>query len=153
MNERVVVIGSNSFSGSHFVDFALDKGLEVVGISRSDELHPVFLPYKWKEKYSTFNFIKLDLNHDLPGIMTRISEFKPEYVVNFAAQSMVGQSWQYPEHWYRTNVVATVMFHDELRKLDFLQKYVHVSTPEVYGNCKGLIEENIDYKPLVTAKV
>ncbi|SVC70402.1 uncharacterized protein METZ01_LOCUS323256, partial [marine metagenome] len=80
-------------------------------------------------------------------IMDVINDYKSKYVVNFAAQGMVAESWQHPEHWFQTNVEATVKLHDELRKLDFLKKYVHVSTPEVYGNCEGLVKENTNYNP------
>jgi dTDP-glucose 4,6-dehydratase len=34
-----------------------------------------------------------------------------------------------------------------LRKCAFLKKYVHISTPEVYGNCGGLIKEKTAYNP------
>ena len=146
MGKRIAVIGSNSFSGAHFVDYVLREGLEVVGMSRSSEPNPVFLPYK-KQQNPAFRFYQLDLNHDLEQIMKLIREFQPAYVVNFAAQSMVGESWQYPEHWFQTNVVANVKLHDQLRQCDFLQKYVHISTPEVYGSCQGLIEENTLYNP------
>ena len=37
MNEKIAVIGSNSFSGAHFVDHALGRGAEVIGISADDE--------------------------------------------------------------------------------------------------------------------
>jgi len=144
--EKIIVMGSNSFSGSHFVDYALDEGLEVVGISRSAEPNPVFLPYK-KKRDSRFNFFRCDLNGDLPAIMKIVSDFRPDYVVNFAAQSMVGESWQIPEHWFQTNAVATIKFHDHLRKIDFLKKYVHVSTPEVYGASQGIVKENTSYNP------
>ena len=60
---------------------------------------------------------------------------------------MVAQSWQHPEHWFQTNAVANVMLHDRLRKLEFLKKYVHISTPEVYGTCEGLVPENTNYSP------
>lgn len=140
------MIGSNSFSGSNFVDFVLDQGMEVIGISRSPEPHPVFLPYK-RKKGMPFRFFQLDLNCDLSPIMTIIKEFKPDYVVNFAAQGMVAESWQKPEHWYQTNVVATIKLHDQLRKCDFLKKYVHISTPEVYGTCEGVVKENTSYNP------
>lgn len=146
MNEKTVVIGSNSFSGSHFVDFALQEGLEVVGISRSLEPHAVFLPYKIK-KNPKFKFYQLDLNNDLDKIMEVIRVFQPDYVVNFAAQSMVGESWAHPEHWFQTNVVANIKLHDQLRRCLFLKKYVHVSTPEVYGSCAGLVQENTTYNP------
>jgi dTDP-glucose 4,6-dehydratase len=144
--EKIVVIGSNSFSGSHFVDFALVEGAEVIGISRSPELHPVFLPYK-KRQNALFRFYQLDLNHDLLGIMKIIEENKPEYIINFASQSMVAESWQNPEHWFQTNVVATIKFHDKLRHCGFLKKYVHISTPEVYGTCEGIVKENTNYNP------
>lgn len=144
--EKIIVIGSNSFSGSHFVDFALEQDAEVIGISRSPEPDPVFLPYK-KRKDAHFRFFQCDLNCDLTEIMKIVEDFRPDYVVNFAAQSMVAESWQHPEHWFQTNVVATIKFHDHLRKCDFLKKYVHVSTPEVYGACEGVVKENTNYNP------
>ena len=146
MEEKIAVIGSNSFSGSHFVDFALGMGMNVIGVSRSAELNPVFLPYKARQK-PKFRFYRMDLNYDLGKMMKLIYSFQPEYVVNFAAQSMVGESWQHPEHWFQTNVVSSIKLHDQLRKCDFLKKYVHISTPEVYGNCSGLVKENNFYNP------
>jgi dTDP-glucose 4,6-dehydratase len=144
--EKIVVIGSNSFSGSHFIDFALEEGAEVIGISRSPELHPVFLPYK-KRQNAPFRFYQLDLNQNLSRILEIIEENRPDYIVDFASQSMVAESWQNPEHWFQTNVVATIKFHDKLRHYDFLKKYVHISTPEVYGTCEGVVKENTNYNP------
>lgn len=143
---KLVVIGSNSFSGSHFVNHALTQGAEVVGISRSVEPHPVFLPYK-SGKPERFTFHALDMNHDLAAIMDVIHSFRPERIVNFAAQGMVAESWQNPEHWFRTNTLGHILLHDQLKKCDFLQKYVHVSTPEVYGSCSGRVMENTNYNP------
>ncbi|MDR3639961.1 MAG: GDP-mannose 4,6-dehydratase [Humidesulfovibrio sp.] len=146
MSEKVVVIGSNSFSGAGFVDYCLGEGLDVIGMSRSNEPHAAFLPYK-KRIGAPFQFMKLDLNHDLDRMIEVLQAEKPDYVVNFASQSMVAESWANPEHWFQTNAVATVALHDRLRKLDFLKKYVHISTPEVYGNCQGLVPESANYTP------
>lgn len=146
MTEKIVVIGSNSFSGASFTDYVLEEGLTAIGMSRSCEPASVFLPYQ-KRAGATFRFYQLDLNHDLPEIMSVINKFRPDYVVNFAAQSMVAESWQHPEHWFQTNIVATVKFHDQLRQAGYLKKYVHISTPEVYGNCEGLIQEHTYYNP------
>lgn len=140
------MIGSNSFSGASFVDYLLGEEIETIGISRSPEPDPVFLPYK-KRNAALFQFFQLDLNHDLESIMRVADAKKPDYIVNFAAQSMVAESWRNPEHWFQTNVVATIKLHDELRKRDYLKKYVHISTPEVYGSCEGLIKENTHYNP------
>jgi dTDP-glucose 4,6-dehydratase len=79
--------------------------------------------------------------------MQVINDFQPEYIVNFAAQSMVGESWNQPENWFMTNTVSTINFHDKLRHCSFIKKYIHISTPEVYGNCTGLVKENTNYNP------
>ncbi len=150
MAERIFVLGSNSFSGASFVASALAHGHEVVGASRSPEPHPAFLPYRWEttpEQAGRFRFEQLDLNHDTDRIVGMIEAFRPAYVVNFAAQSMVAESWQHPEHWYQTNVVANVRLHERLRRLDFVRRYVHVSTPEVYGSCTGDVTEAAPLNP------
>jgi dTDP-glucose 4,6-dehydratase len=149
MNEKIAVIGSNSFSGSSFIGHCLKQGIEILGASRSDEISACFLPYKWlpPSQQAGFRFVQADLNHDLDRLMDVLNEVRPDYVVNFAAQGMVAQSWLTPEHWYQTNVVANVKFHDRLRKCAWLRKYVHVSTPEVYGSTSGLIDETAPFNP------
>jgi dTDP-glucose 4,6-dehydratase len=147
MTARFLVIGSNSFSGAHFCSYLLRQGDEVVGVSRSPELHPVFLPYRWLADQDHFRFEQIDLNHQLGELITLVKEFQPEYVVNFAAQGMVAQSWQIPEHWYQTNVVAQVKLHDQLRQVAGLKKYVHITTPEAYGSTEGWIQENFHFAP------
>lgn len=117
-----------------------------MGISRSDEPIDVFLPYKWHD-HSNFKFYPLDLNVHLAEITALMQQVKPAYVVNFAAQSMVGESWQNPGDWFMTNVVSTIKLHDELRKCDFLKRYVHVSTPEVYGSSSGFVSEDFPFNP------
>ncbi|RTL57751.1 MAG: NAD-dependent epimerase/dehydratase family protein [Rhodocyclaceae bacterium] len=144
--ETILAVGSNSFSGASFVDFALGKGARVVGISRSPEPIPELLPYAW-HRHDNFEFHQLDLNRDLGSIMDLAHGVCPDYVVNFAAQSMVGESWQRPGDWFMTNVVATINFHDALRKCDFLKRYVHVTTPEVYGSCSGFVTEDHPFNP------
>lgn len=147
MSERYLVLGSNSFSGSHFVNHVLQQGAEVIGVSRSDEEKAVYLPYRWHDPLKNFRFFRGDLNHDLPGIVGLIRETRPDYLVNFAAQGMVAQSWEHPTHWFQTNVVAQVALHDELRKLSFIRRYVHVGTPEVYGTCEGSVTEDQPFRP------
>lgn len=144
---KVVVIGSNSFSGSNFIDLLLEKSqYKIIGISRSAEKKEIYLPYK-KRDLSDFRFYQFDLNKHMPQILDLMDNEKPEYIVNFASQSIVGYSWKHPEHWYRTNVLSTVILTDSLRKRDYLKKYVHISTPEVYGNCTGLIKEDALFNP------
>lgn len=146
MSNRLVVIGSNSFSGASLIKEALDQGNEILGISRSPENEPCLLPYKWTEQ-EYFQFRQLDLNEHTAEIINEIKNFDATHVINFAAQAMVAESWQNPDHWYQTNVVANVRLHDQLRHINSLRKYVHVSTPEVYGSCSGLVDESHLFSP------
>ena len=143
---RFAVIGSNSFSGSSFIKYLLKNGHEVIGISRSIEPDPVFLGYK-NEKLENFSFHQLDLNKNLPEVSSVLGDYRADYIVNFAAQGMVAQSWEHPGDWFQTNTVATIKLHDELRKFDWLKKYIHISTPEVYGSCEGHVLESQPFNP------
>jgi dTDP-glucose 4,6-dehydratase len=147
VSEKIAVIGSNSFSGASFVDFALGRGADVLGMSRSAEPSAAFLPYRWREHAGKFRFFPYDLNTHLNAIISLLDRETPRYVINFAAQSMVGESWKHPEHWFQTNVVATVKLHDQLRRRKYIEKYVHVTTPEVYGSTDGFIQENAPFNP------
>ena len=152
--KKILIIGSNSFTGSHFVNYFLDNKYTVKGLSRSKEAENTFLAYKnfGKQKDNSklvnFSFHKIDLNKDLDKLIEIIDEFKPPYIINLAAQGMVAESWLNPKHWYQTNIISQVALHDELRKRNFLKKYLHVTTPEVYGSTdQGFIKENYNFYP------
>jgi len=150
MNQKVLVIGSNSFSGASFVRFLLGQpGLEVLGVSRSGEPALPFAPHHWSvaASGSKFTFRQLDLRNDVDAIAALAADMEVSHVVNFAAQGMVAESWLKPEDWYQTNTLSTVMLHDRLRKIPSIQKYVHISTPEVYGSTQGVISESRNYNP------
>lgn len=145
--DGTLVLGSNSFSGASFAAHLMRQGASVIGVSRSAEPHPAFLPYRWQPMPGSFRFHRLDLNADLDAIVELVRRERPRHIVNFAAQSMVAESWIHPDHWFMTNVVSTVRLHEALRRFDFLQNYVHVTTPEVYGSTTGTIAEDAPFNP------
>lgn len=147
MAQRIVVVGSNSFSGSSFIDLLLeDKKNEIIGISRSPEKDPLFLPYK-RHKNPKFLFYKMDLNWEMERILDLLDSVKPHYIVNFAAQSEVAPSWKNPEQWFQTNVVALAKLCNHLKDVSYLKKYIHISSPEIYGTCIGKVKENARLNP------
>lgn len=146
MSSKICVIGSNSFSGASFCKYLLERGHEVVALSRSSEPVDALLPYKWCES-NQVHFHQLDLNKNLLEIDSLLNSVKPSIIYNFAAQSMVGQSWDYPEHWFQTNTVAFSKLINILKSTDYLERYVHVTTPEVYGSTDGFIDENQPFNP------
>lgn len=144
---RFLVLGSNSFSGSTFVDHLARLGYDVVAASRSLQPHEAFLPYKWHVRPGTVRFERVNLNHDLETLQTLLKRERISHVVNFAAQSMVAESWVHPDHWMMTNVVSGVRLHELLRRYEGLQRYVHVTTPEVYGATEGWVREDAPFNP------
>lgn len=150
MKPRFVVLGSNSFSGASFVEHLLDQNIDVLGISRSPEPARCFLPYRWNDTCSergTFKFLEADLNTHPREILEATEGFKPSVFVNFAAQGMVAQSWEKPLDWFRTNLMGNIALSDGLRRFDWLHRYVHIGTPEVYGNCTGDVTEEAPFNP------
>tara|TARA_R110002072_G_scaffold233065_2_gene390492 strand:- start:341 stop:1393 length:1053 start_codon:yes stop_codon:yes gene_type:complete len=145
--DKCIVLGSTSFAGAWFVNEALSRGLDVIGISRSPEPSDIFLPYKSHQNLEKFTYYQLDINDDNDKIIALIMDEKPDYIVDFAGQGMVAPSWEWPEQWYNTNVVSKVKIHNALKNVDFLKRYVRISTPEVYGSTDGLISEHTNYKP------
>lgn len=145
--KKCIVLGSTSFAGAWFVNEALERGFDVIGVSRSSEPHDIFLPYKKNKNLSSFSYRRLDLNDDMDEILALIMEEKPEVIVDFAAQSMVAPSWDWPEQWYETNIVAKVKIQNALKNQGWLKRYMRISTPEVYGNTEGLISESRNYNP------
>ena len=145
----VLVLGSNSFSGASFCSYLLQQNIDVIGASRSSEAPEVFLPYKWLDpvKQKRMRFLQLDLNHDLVKLEQVLRREKIKVIVNFAAQSMVGESWNKPDDWMQTNVVSVARLAERLRHIDFIEKYVHVTTPEVYGSTDGWISEDAPFNP------
>jgi dTDP-glucose 4,6-dehydratase len=145
--ETTLVLGANSFAGRCFVDAALSAGQRVVGVNRSAESGDAFHPHRRNASAANYHFHQLDLNADWDELHALIDETRPHYVVDFAGQGMVAESWQHPEQWYQTNVVAKVKLHDALRRQTALKRYIRVSTPEVYGSTDYAVTEDEDFRP------
>ena len=143
--KKIIIIGSNSFSAGSLINILLMKNFKVYGISRSKINENKFLRFNIKNK--NFIFKKLDINKDLNEIINIIKKVKPNYVINYASQSMVGQSWGNATDWFFTNSFSIVKLYDSIAKLKDKTKLIHVSTPEVYGSLKSTTSENSFYNP------
>ncbi len=146
--KKIAVLGANSFSGQDFVDLLLDDPEnEVLGISRSPERSAVFLRYKRRPDLSRYRYHKIDLNRQMPELLGLLDGERPHYIVNFAAQSEVAPSWNHPQQWFQTNCVALAELVNHLRQCDYLERYLHISSPEVYGTCVGTVDESAALNP------
>lgn len=145
--KRYAVLGSNSFAGAALVARLVADGASVIGLNRSEESSSIFLPYRALSASENYSFCKADINNDLDRILSTLDAFGPEVIVDFAGQGMVAESWTSPEQWYTTNIVAKVRLHDQLRQKTWLQRYIRISTPEVYGSQDELLKETWQYNP------
>jgi len=141
-----LIIGSNSFSGSNFINYLLNKGSTVIGISRSKEINCEYLKYKDNNKIKNFKFIQCNLSQT-KKIIKIIKKYKIGVIVNFAAQGMVEQSWENPIDWYETNIIYTISLIEKLSRIKFVKRFVQFSTPEVYGSTKKWVRENSKFNP------
>jgi dTDP-glucose 4,6-dehydratase len=145
---KILVLGANSFSGQDFVDLLLDDpGNQVIGVSRSPERSGLFLRYRTRTDLARYRYHALDMNRDMPDLLELLDAEQPAFIVNFAAQSEVAPSWAHPEHWFETNTVALAKLINHLRRPKWLERYVHISSPEVYGTCVGNVTEESPVNP------
>ena len=59
---------------------------------------------------------------------------------------MVAESWVNPVDWYKTNTLSMVNLIHQLKETK-IKKYLHISTPEVYGNISKNKKESFIFNP------
>lgn len=145
--KKILVLGCNSFAGAAFTDACLKKDFQVVGINRSEPTSKIFQPFLENSNIKNFTFIQANLNTDHEMILAAMDSFQPQYIVDFAGQGMVAESWDQPQQWYQTNIVSKSIIHRHLLDVNYLEFYLRISTPEVYGSSNNLIKETDSMNP------
>lgn len=113
MSEKIVVIGSNSFSGSHLVHHALSRGSSVLGISCSPERSIPFTPYHWKKRSGhRFSHEQVDPDKHFEQASKIINGYQPDYIIHFTTD----------DH---------IEIYDQFKNFPFLKKYVYVATSKI----------------------
>jgi dTDP-glucose 4,6-dehydratase len=145
--KRILVLGSSSFSGNAFEYSSLTQFANVFGASRSGLPNKVFdAAFKLRDSQNP-NFVSFNLNDGIDEVIKLIDYKEINVVVNFAAQSMVAQSWENPEDWYEANVVSFSKLLNKLSSNSKLEKFIQFTTPEVYGSTSGWKKESFDFAP------
>ena len=67
-SDTFLIIGSNSFSGSSFINYLLNKDFKVIGLSRGPE-KKTLNPYKSNKNLKNFKFYRVDLNNNSKKIL------------------------------------------------------------------------------------
>jgi UDP-glucose 4-epimerase len=123
---KILITGFDGFIGSHLCDYLKDK-YDIFGITR----YAVGKKIKVDFPYA---FVDLTQNFQVKNIL---KEVKPDVIIHLAAQSSVSRSFERPEEYMETNLIGTInMAENAMREVPNLKKFIHASTPEVYGNQK-----------------
>lgn len=144
---KLIVTGGAGFIGSCFTRMLIrETGHSVAVLDKLtyagnlENLEPV----SGDPRYS---FHRADIA-DADAVDRVFSEVKPDAVVHFAAESHVDRSIFAPQDSINTNVKGTFVMLEAARKHG-LQRFVHVSTDEVYGSIEEPFDadENYPLKP------
>ena len=147
--KKILILGSNSFSGSCLVNFLLKKNFHVIGCSKSHPSEKKFncLHSLKSKKIKKFSFIKIDINQNFKKLEKIIAKNKPSIIVDFLGQGMVPESWKYPYLTFNTNLLSKIRLYEFLKKQKFLKKYIKISTPEVFGSASITNSKYDRYNP------
>jgi dTDP-glucose 4,6-dehydratase len=153
--KTLLVTGGAGFIGANFVLEAIDHADRVVNLDKLTYAGNLDTLTTLQDS-DRHTFIRGDIG-DRALVARLLAEYRPDAVVNFAAESHVDRSIDGPSEFVQTNVVGTLALlessRDYWRSLDgSAQKdfrFLHVSTDEVYGSlgAEGSFTERTAYAP------
>ena len=129
---RVCILGAGGIFGNHLAAFLQDRRHPVVGIGRSPR-KPRCFSLGFDYPYYTYH-----IGYELEYVLKVFKEFKPDVIVNFAAQGEGAASWG-EDNWrfYDTNVTALVKL---VSKVDC--RFIQIGSSEVYGPVDHAVSED-----------
>jgi len=155
LKKKILVSGGAGFIGSNFV-------LKQIMETQNEILNFDKLTYAGNlntlvsiENNERYTFVQGDIT-DESKVWGTISKFKPDAIVNFAAESHVDRSIDGPMEFLNTNIMGTAILLEACRKyldensnLRDTFRLLHVSTDEVYGSLgdEGFFTEQTSYDP------
>jgi GDP-4-dehydro-6-deoxy-D-mannose reductase len=118
---KVLIFGIGGFVGSYLAEEFINNGYKVYGsdINKSDNLQ--------KE----VEFFETDLLNS-ESVLNIVSEIQPDMIVNLAAISSVGLSWNIPQTTMQVNVVGALNIMEAARKQGNMPKVMFIGSSEEY---------------------
>ena len=134
---NILITGVAGFIGMSLAKKILSNKHKVLGIDNINNYYSVALKkdrLKVLNKFKNFRFNKIDLK-DKKKLENSFKVFKPDIVINLAAQAGVRYSLLYPEKYLSTNIIG---FHNiiELSYKFNVRHFIYASSSSVYGSKK-----------------
>lgn len=145
-SKTYLITGAAGFIGYYLSKKLLEQGCQVIGIDNVNDYYDVNLKHTRLgnlEPYEKFTFIKGDIS-DKELVMKTFEEYKPNVVVNLAAQAGVRYSIENPDVYIQSNVIGFYNILEACRH-NPVDHLVYASSSSVYGANKKVPFEETDF--------
>jgi len=145
---RILVTGSAGFIGYHLCQSLLKDGFIVYGVDNINSYYDPTLKQARLEQlqsHTNFSFNKLDISISAE-LYKAFEDFKPQKVVNLAAQAGVRYSLENPQAYIESNVVGFMNILECCRH-HTVEGLIYASSSSVYGGNKKIpfsVEDRVD---------
>jgi len=146
---RILVTGAAGFIGSHLSHRLLERGDEVLGLDNLNDYYDPTLKQARLERLLPrpgFSFVQGSLE-DRGTVERGFANFRPEKVVNLAAQAGVRYSLENPQAYIESNIVGFTNILEACRH-GGVGHLVYASSSSVYGSNRKLpfsVEDSVDH--------
>jgi GDPmannose 4,6-dehydratase len=142
----VIITGVTGQDGSHMVDYLLKNTDYIIfgGVRRLSVYNHSNIKHINSDRFYLINF---DLN-DSNNIYNVIDKIQPDFFINFAAQSFVACSWDFPKITWETNCSAVIDILEGIRRYKPSCRLYQAGSSEEFGNVSySPQDENHPLKP------
>lgn len=146
---RILITGAAGFIGSALAHRLLDRGDEVLGYDNLNDYYDVRLKQARLDRLTPragFSFVKAALE-DRVALDAAFDAYKPQRVVNLAAQAGVRYSLENPRAYIDANIVGFLNVLEACRHTG-VEHLVYASSSSVYGSNRKLpfaVEDSVDH--------
>jgi GDPmannose 4,6-dehydratase len=131
--KKVIITGVTGQDGSHMIDYLLkNTDYLIYGTARrlSVKNHENILHLEAEPR---FKLINMDLN-DAHSIRDVVIDIQPDYFINFAAQSFVAGSWDYPIQTWITDADSVLHILESIRRFAPECRFYNAGSSEEFGD-------------------
>ncbi len=150
--KNLLVTGGCGFIGSNFVNYFFDKH-ETINIINFDAMYYCASEQNVKEHIRNSNRYTLVKGNlcSMDLVAHVLNAYEIDTVIHFAAQSHVQNSFDDALKYTYDNVLGTHTLLEACRKKGGIERFIHVSTDEVYGESLLSDEEEKKHEKSVLA--
>ena len=146
--KNILVTGAAGFIGAFLAKRLLERGDNVVGADNVNDYYDVRIKRARLEmlsKYDNFTFKEINIA-DKTAVDEIFEEYRPEIVVNLAAQAGVRYSIENPQVYIESNIIGFFNILEACRRYP-VEHLVYASSSSVYGANKKVpfsTEDKVD---------